>query len=323
MSVTTKKFYTTNDLLKAVKRRASIPENQSTFTEEDFLAFANEEMDIGILPHIMMLHEDYLMFTDEVTLVARQNRYAIPYRAIGNKLKDLEFKDVNGNIQEMTRIDKGARAFYQVNRVENSQKLYYVENNKIVLVPGVDDGPTGSLVFTYYIRPSALVSEDRVATVSSFDADTGVITVNSVPEVFTTSEEFDIYQFKSPHRPMKIDLTATAIDTVGNTITFATTDIPDDLEVGDHIALAEESIIPQIPSEQHVVLSHRIASRILESQGDIQGLQAANSKLQEMERKSDTLIDNRVENSPQKAVNRHSILMTTIRNKRYVKVRNK
>ena len=77
----------------------------------------------------------------------------------------------------------------------------------------------------------------------------------------------------------------------------------------DLVTLAGETIIPQIPDELHSMLAQRVACRCLEALGDQQGLQAANLKLAEMEAKSATLINDRIESSPQKIVNRNSPLM--------------
>ena len=60
--------FTSDKLIRSVKRRAMIPENQSTFLDADFLEFANEEISLGLLPSILRLHEDYLLFTDFLTV---------------------------------------------------------------------------------------------------------------------------------------------------------------------------------------------------------------------------------------------------------------
>ena len=94
----------------------------------------------------------------------------------------------------------------------------------------------------------------------------------------------------------------------------------DELSIGDHIAISTESAIPQIPDDLHPVLAHRVAARILEALGDTEGLQNANTKLAELEQQTTTLIDNRVEDSPKKVVNRHSNLRAGL-NSRYRRYR--
>ncbi len=69
---------TSNSLIESIKRRASIPESQSTYDAEDILAFANEELSLALVPEIMTLHEDYLLYEDPVPLVPNQQEYKIP-----------------------------------------------------------------------------------------------------------------------------------------------------------------------------------------------------------------------------------------------------
>lgn len=88
--------------------------------------------------------------------------------------------------------------------------------------------------------------------------------------------------------------------------------IPALLRKNDVIALSEQTTIPQVPSELHAMLAQGCAMRCLESLGDTQGLQNAAAKFAEMEQKTATLIDNRVESAPQKVNNRHTLLRKRI-----------
>lgn len=309
-----KKSYMTSDLLIAsVKRRCLIPTNQNTFENADFLAFADEEMSLGLVPSVITMQEDYLMYTESVSLVANQTRYTIPYRSIGNKLREVSYKDGNGNVFQMTRIGVGDLPDYNQSG-GNRAYAFYVENNEIVLVPaniGLDTSAT--LEMTYYMRPNTLVMLDQVGVVTAVDRNTGLVQLSNMPETFNGSELYDIIKVKSPNKTLKYDIMPLAVNISNKNITFNLSDIPATLEPGDHIALAEECAIPQVPSDLHVVLAHRVAARILEALGDTEGLASANAKLGEMEAKTQTIIDNRVKDAPRKIVNRNS----TLRNGRY------
>lgn len=308
------KYLTTDTLIASVKRRASIPANQQTFQEEDFLAFANEELDIGIVPHVLSFHEEYFVYTELVPLESNVSRYQIPARAVGNRLRELAYQDQSGNVFEMSRVTVEDYPSYQNNVVQSSFTLFYVEGTDIVLVPETGGSPVGYLRFSYYLRPNELVPQNQVAMITNISRQTGEISVNSIPEDMDVADVLDLVQTGSPHKTLALDITATAFNTSTNTITFDPTDIPASLVVGDHIALAQQTIVPQVPSDLHSMLAQRIAARCLESLGDNQGLEAANAKLGEMEQKTGSLIDNRVEGAPLKIVNKHSILK---RNKLY------
>lgn len=304
-------YLTSTTLIESVKRRASIPEDQATFTSEDFLALANEEIDNALVPLILSMQEEYFVYPETVALVASTSRYAIPYRAIGGKLRDLFYQDTNGQLHEMSRIAPEEKVTFQENPDSNTYfKYFYVEGNNVVLAPTVGSSPVGSLVFTYYLRPNDLVEADEVAFITDIDTsgDNTIYTVTQVPEDFSASTEMDVNQTKSGHKIRVFDLSPVAVNSGTNQITFLTADLPTDIIVGDHIALAGQCFIPQIPSDLHSILAQRVAQRCLESMGDAAGLQAASVKLQEMETRSSTLIDNRVEGAPLKITNRKGLL---------------
>jgi hypothetical protein len=90
-------------------------------------------------------------------------------------------------------------------------------------------------------------------------------------------------------------------------ITF-TSDLPTHLKVGDIVTLTEETIIPQIPLELHSMLAQRVALRCLDAMGDANGIQTGTARLAEMEQKTGTLLDNRVEDAPHKISPKNSFL---------------
>lgn len=310
-------YFTTDTLIEDIKRRAMIPTSQNTFKTVDFLSLINTELKIGIVPSVLSVHEEYYVYPKEVALETNKSSYSIPYRAIGGKLRDLFFKDTNGNLYEMARISPDDKSMYQMNNSNVLYKFYYLEGNNVVLTPNVTTQPNGSLVFTFFMRPSDLVEETRVATISSIstDTDAGTTTYNvdAIPAGMTVLTRLDLLQTKPGHKILKWDILSSAINSTNKTITFLTTDIDSETEVGDMIAFAGECIIPQCPTDLQSVLSQRVAARCLEALGDTQGLTNANTKLQEMEIKTVALIDNRVDGSPQKIVNRRGLLGRTSR----------
>jgi hypothetical protein len=173
------------------------------------------------------------------------------------------------------------------------------------------------LVFIYYIKPSKLVNENRIGIIKGINRTTGEIVIDKVPSVFNTSVKYDFYKAESPNSILKIDLSLASINTSTLTVTFAASDIPEELQLGDHVSLAGECMIPQVPSDIHPMLAQLVACRVLESQGDTEGLQNALLKLKQMEDASGVILDNRVEEAPQKIVNRHGTLRSAIFSKRY------
>lgn len=174
-------WYTSDKLIEAVKRKISFPITQNTFTEDDILAFANEEMYISQVPAVMQYHEEYFVYRVQVPLVTNISRYPIPDRSIGMKLRDLFWSDASGNYFEMTRISSGDKAFFQRNIGANQAiHKFYLENNDVLLTPSVVGDPTGKLNFFIFLRPNQLVRDNRARFFTAFTQD---ITVSSVPNI--------------------------------------------------------------------------------------------------------------------------------------------
>ena len=145
------------------------------------------------------------------------------------------------------------------------------------------------------------------------------------PETMQTSSLYgvgnlvDFLQTNPGHRTYTYDIPIVAID--GTVASFAVSGLKTylnnssggvlafyNIKVGDYICLANECIIPQIPPELHNALAERAASRVLMSIGDMQGYQLSMAKIQEMDKKQETLIGSRVEGSVPKVFNRYSLL---------------
>ena len=307
-----KYFYTSDDLIKSIKSRCLVPTNQNTFTEQDFLDFATEEMNMAIVPLVLQANQDYYLISEDIPIVQGQTAYDIPYRAIGNKVRDVVIADYSGsnnNLRELFRINIGDLSAYSGSYGDGTvgSSAFYVANNQIVLVdPQANAGSV--LRFTYYLRPNSLVPNDQVGVVESVDFNTGIITLSSYPEVFSQTaslnQPLDFIQQKSPHKILSYDVPGfTSTNSTLKTITMNPADIPTTLASGDRVAFATQTDIPQIPSDMHVLLAHRVATRILEAIGDNEGLQNANQKLAELQQNASSLIHNRTEEAPKKVTN--------------------
>lgn len=192
MGASSRGYLTTDTLLATIKRECAIPSTQSFLTDSDLLDMANQEIRIGMMPTVMQFHQEFLVHSDAPQdLVAYQSSYPIPYRAVGGKVRDVFYLDDSNNLCKLARIDPDNKPYFQQSSVSNSYFNYFVENDTIVMMPQVNSNPTGSLVFSYYMRPNELVDEDRVSTItdiSTTDED-GAITSISVasPTVITSA----------------------------------------------------------------------------------------------------------------------------------------
>lgn len=153
---------------------------------------------------------------------------------------------------------------------------------------------------------------------------------NVTTPLFVTGALVDFLQTQGGHKIYSYDvqiplnsITTTSFtpspNAQTNTITFSIEDIPSALIVGDYICLANECIIPGIPSDLHEVLAERVSARIQRALGDQAGLQATMQKVGEMETNQAKLIDNRTEGTPQKILGRHTLLNLMARRRSHLR----
>lgn len=165
-------WLTSDTLISTVKLRISLPTFQSTFSDDDILTLANQELLISQVPDVLKYHSEYFVTRLTIPLIPNVVRYPVPERAIGSRIRDLSYQDTAfpvPNLFEMTAINPDDKTFFQQTSVNtNYVARYYIEGNEIVLTPTVNASPVGSLVFFYYIRPNQLVSTSRVGTIQSY-----------------------------------------------------------------------------------------------------------------------------------------------------------
>jgi len=303
------KIKTSNKLVSDVKRRAMIPQSDRTFTESDFLDILNEEFSIGLLPKILELHEEYYVVPEILTPISGTNppRYTIPYRAIGNKLRDVRVRHNTNSFTELTRISPDNIDIY----TDSSTNAFYVENDEIVVLANLQ----GSLEVTYFFKPNELVDVKRGAKITGINntVDTNnvpitEIEISAIPSHFTSGIKYDIVRGKSPNKVLSYDMDSVSINTTVKTVTFLTANVPSNIVLGDYLMEAEETIFPQLPVELLPVLTQMSAIACLDAIGDVEASNKANMKLVKMEKNLTVLIDNRVEGAPKKIVNKNSRL---------------
>lgn len=160
---------------------------------------------------------------------------------------------------------------------------------------------------------TTITYSDRMLEVSSASPGLSVqqtitIVCDSVPTHFAAGQLVDILQQDGGHSTLNIDvpLATGSVSTTG--LTFPESAIPNDFIVGDYVCQRYECIVPQIPTDLHVLLGERTGSRVLESLGDQVGLQRADKKIADLEARQGVILDSRVEGSPTKIFNKNSLL---------------
>lgn len=292
--------YSTTDLLASIKRRCLVPTSQITFLDPDLLAFANEELQMQIVPMMMSMREDYFVTSMDYTLVAGQQNYAIPVRAIGMKLRDAVYVDNNGNISNLSRVALDDVPYFTQNPSPGIPQSFFFEANDVMLFP-TPSATNGVVRLFYFQRPSDLVATSAVGTIVGISGNT--VTVNQVPATFLNGVLCDFVKGSPGFGTLATD---TAITNIASTVlTFSS--LPSNLAIGDYVCLAMQSAVAQVPVELQPLLAQRVAIKLLEAIGS-PTIQTAQAKLTEMEANISMLLSNRIEGEPTKIQSPNSIL---------------
>lgn len=296
--------YTSDELVSSIKIRARVPTSQRTFTEAQIRKLCDEEIGIGLVPKILAVRENYFLKSYETAVTSGVSEYRIPSRAIGVKLRDIQIRDSSGNVSQVNQIAYEERGYYVNNGNNGNLPVYYIQNNSVVLVPTPSTSNQYTLELPYFIRPSSLVAVSACGLISSIDREAKEVVVAAIPSTITSDTLVDLVKADGGFECAAIDQVVTVS---GTTITFED-DLPTSLAVGDYVALAGETPIPQIPAELHVLLALRVTVTILESLGFVNEMKAAQAKLQEAEASAQHLLSPRSDGNPKKLNNRRGIL---------------
>ena len=247
---------TVANLLAEIERVSFAPSNQITFSTAEILAIADEVIESQIQPRIVLAREGYFIKTATFTITADQSHYEIPDRAAGAGFRDIKIVDASGRNRELIYQD-----YADIRTTETGTPQYfYLEENSIVLYP-TPNSTTGTLKIWYPIKPNKLVELSEVAVISSLGATQMV--VSTIPSTWSTGDVFDFIKPTGGHELKSFDEVSTLIS--GTTLDFSNTDLTFtvDLEVGDHVALAEQSALVQIPSVFVRSLARGVAAEMI------------------------------------------------------------
>lgn len=305
-------------IIDSVRKRTMTPDDTSIFTDSDILDIVNEELDVQVLQKLLTLHEDHLTIYIDVPR-NEEGEYDIPYRAIGNKVRDIHL--ISGDITyELSQISLGELPDYSYSIDSNSYlDRFYVESNKIKLVNSTR--PYNFVRFYFYVRPNVLTKMEEAGIISAIidnGDDTVTLTLSQVGRNFTNSVSYDIVGARTPNKIKSFDLIPVDNGVVTGTtgsVTFNKSDMEDiltEIKVGDYITLAEQTPVPNIPTEMHPILAQAAAIHLLEALGDTEALNNAQRRMEMMSTSVQSLVDDRVELAPKKIKPRHGTLAQSL-----------
>ena len=256
---------TANDLIKAVRRRASLPASPALFDDQDILDFLTEELINILTPITMNVREEFLVFNYDLETEIDKELYQIPADAIGTGLRDLVLLDSDSTEYSIPylSLDQKADASYQGYGTSFSGRggtvSYFFQGNNVGLYP--KPRSVYSVRMKYFKRPNELVLEKDAGAVTSFNA-TQVVVNRVLPFAIGDTVEFN--QARSPYTALG-SAVITALPTP-QTLEFAA--VPEGLVVGDWASEEGTSPVVNLPMEAQSVLVQSAVMKVLNATGD-------------------------------------------------------
>lgn len=296
-------FYTSDNLIEAIKRNGSIPTSQRKFSTSDFLAFLNEELELSIVTLLISMNQDYFIEKETTALVANQSEYDFPSRAIGWKAFSVGHLDSAGNYTKLSKINRSQRGMYGT--LEGTTPgAFYVEGTKIITVPEIGASPTGSLQVDFTRIQNRLVSVNSCGLITTV-AVVGLnyqITVNTVPSVTGGIDAV------SGSNPFNVFARASTPVVAGFNLTCPIADFERAPIAGDYLCQSGTTPIANIPEDYHAVLAQAATIRCLISMNDAKGLSTAQTSYGRMLESISLKSAQRVDSAPTKIVPKNRIL---------------
>jgi hypothetical protein len=189
-----------------------------------------------------------------------------------------------------------------------------LSNSQKIEITGTDSTPSADGIYTVSIIDENSYTIDVALTIAATTGawvkviDCYVLALSQTPKHFSQDMLYDLVQNISPNKITNYDLECNSVDFTLKQVSIPMSAFSEAPVVGQYLTVAEETVVPNIPTELHPILAQRVAVACLEAMGDEQNKQSAERKLAQMELNGMTLIDNRTEGSQQKIKNRHSSL---------------
>lgn len=289
--------YDVEQLIANIKRRCTVPTSQITYTEADFALIANDELHDTVVPLLMSTREEYFVDYYDVSTTA-DGVIPFPEDTVGAKLRSVCYVQQGRPLVlvNLPRIDLDIVAgvgFASMNTLAG----FYVQGNDLILYPNTSV-PVGTTIRLYfYKRTLVLAPPAQYGQVVSIDAMGLTVQLDYLPTTWIVGTELNAIS-SNP------GFGVTSLMTITNTSSPSiVVDTVEGLSVGDYVSELGFAAIPQVPIEAHAYLAQCAAVKCLEGLGDREGMQAAQSKANEMKTNLLIMVSQRVDGSTKKVMN--------------------
>jgi hypothetical protein len=276
--------YTTTDLISDVLLLSHVPLGNNTFTSTQILQLANLECMLPVIRLILSTRGGYYMTYEDLEL-NEDGLYIIPADCVAGTLANVEIVS-DTVIIPVNQLDESEQ--FSTTSPTSTSYGYFMRGNYVQILP--TPNTTGVVRLWFFKRVSKMILTSQASQIVSINGSFDVFTVGSIPSTIVEGSFVDLCgdqpPFNTPGDDIEIDSIA------GTDITLA--EPVESAEVGDWIALHNQTPIPQIPVEFRLLLAQQIVCKIYELQGYLEKLKAAENKLKEYREDTLSLLTPRV-----------------------------
>lgn len=268
-------YDTTGHLLVSVSRRTFVPQSGAALSAADILRVMTEELRSSVVPLLLRVAEEFYVQESDTALVAGTAEYAIPSRAGGLELRDVQVLAASGESRSLAWVDPEEMVGRRL--LAGPPSRFCLKAESVVVHP-TPSAAGETLRLSYHRWPSHLVPTVEAGAVTTTAGN--VANLGSVPGTFTTSTPLDVVQGRPPFKILGADLLPSAVG--GSSVTFSS--LPTGIVAGDYVCLAGESPVAQVPHALYPLLVERTVGTILRSKGDLKRYAASAKESERLER---------------------------------------
>jgi hypothetical protein len=238
------------------------------------LSAADDVIASKVLPVLMSQNQNYLKYTDTISVTTSSYKYRFPIGAVGGGAVEILRKETSDdgayyNMPLYTDADKG--------RVRGMHR----EHGFILTAGGFEVWPKPTCSFnveiTYLLRPGKLTASSNTAKVVAVDTVANTVELGATPSSLLGSTTWDV---------MKSDglCERTAVGLIRGAQTGAVFIVTGDLTnvaVGDTVAVGGYAPFVHLPDEYIDFILDQITAKMAQHTGDIQLLKTSNESAQD------------------------------------------
>lgn len=327
-------------LLTAIKRRASLPENNDRYSDADILALVQEELQETIFPYVMGLHKDFYVVREVIylrdangTVLYPNSAIPIPSRAFARNIREIKYADGTGGLYNIPLIDLDDEDVVATSENIGYPRACYIMGDMIRFHDDISE-LYGAIIIHYITQVPTLTTTNYYSPVTNIAYNTTsgefTFTVSGFNDLDTycpsgTTRKFDLYRQKTGAILATGFLCTRAGVSTGyftSSGLFTQNDLYEmssfqeggfpltaSVYASDLYLVAENqySFIPVPPElDNYVVIA--TCGRIFEGLGDKDGLMVNDSRMQKIEKNMTKIYGERVTGEAKIIVNRRGLL---------------